>query len=146
ERAYTEAWLKNVPERKILESRMKSLWNFERMPKREEGAGYVVRGGRALYLKQSGLQNQPVLYVRDLPHGAPRPLIDVNRLAVDGTVALSVWEPSYDGKYLAFGLAKAGSDWQQFQVRDVASGKDLADKLEWIKFSSPVWSRDSKGM
>jgi prolyl oligopeptidase len=146
ERAFTEASLKNVPERKILEARMKSLWNFERMPKREEGAGYVVRGGRSFFLKQSGLQNQPVLYVQDLPNGNPRPLIDVNGLAADGTVALSVWEPSYDGRYLAFGLAKAGSDWQEFQVRDVASGKDLTDKLEWIKFSSPAWSRDSKGI
>lgn len=146
ERAYTEAWFKAAPQRAVLLNRMKALWNFERMPRRDEGAGYLVRGGRTFFLKQSGLQNQPVLYVQDSGRTAPRVLIDVNALAADGTTALSAWEPSYDGRYLAYGLAKAGSDWQEFRVRDVTAGKDLPDKLEWIKFSSPVWSRDGKGI
>lgn len=146
ERAYTESWFQHAPQRATLLARMKTLWNFDRTPRREDSAGYLVRGGRTFFLKQSGLQNQPVLYVQDGPNAARRPLLDVNALAADGTTSLSAWEPSYDGKHLAYGLAIAGSDWQQFHIRDVVTGKDLADKLEWIKFSSPAWSRDSKGI
>lgn len=146
ERPYTEAWFRRIPQRAALLDRMKTLWSVDRMPRQEDAAGYVARGGRIFFLKQGGLQNQPVLYVQDSPSAPPRPLLDVNSLAADGTTALSNWEPSRDGRYLAYGLAKAGSDWQQFLVRDVVTGTDLADKLEWIKFSAPTWSADGKGV
>jgi prolyl oligopeptidase len=148
ERAYTEKWFAEAPERSVLLARMRQLWSFDRMPTftiDEQVAGYVVREKRVFFLRQTGLQNQPVLYVRDTPQAQPRVLLDVNALAADGTTALATLAVSPDGRRLAYGLARAGSDWQQWQVRDVETGKDLPERLEWIKFSSPAWTADSKG-
>jgi prolyl oligopeptidase len=72
-------------------------------------------------------------------------LLDPNTLSSDGTIALSGYETSWDGKLLAYGLSAAGSDWTEWKVRDVETGKDLSDDLKWIKFSGAAWSHDNKG-
>ena len=75
----------------------------------------------------------------------PKVLLDPNTLTKDGTVALAGLVPSHDGQKLAYGLAAAGSDWQEWKVRDVATGKDTDDHLRWIKFSTASWTKDGQG-
>ena len=75
----------------------------------------------------------------------PQVAIDPNTLSKDGTVALTGTAVSRDGKYLAYGVASGGSDWQEWRVRDLATGKDLADRIKWVKFSSAAWTVDHKG-
>ena len=75
----------------------------------------------------------------------PRVLLDPNKLSTDGTVALAGTKASKDGRHLAYGVATAGSDWNEWKVRDIATGADLPDHLEWIKFSEAEWSPDSQG-
>jgi prolyl oligopeptidase len=75
----------------------------------------------------------------------PRMLLDPNTLAADGTVALAGLAVSPSGSLLAYGTAASGSDWNEWKVRDIATGKDLADHLKWVKFSSTAWTRDGKG-
>ena len=112
---------------------MKQLWNFEYMPLTPDGAaGLMVRGGRIFFLRQGGSDNQPILYVQDSAKAQPRVLLDPNTLSSEGTVAISTWQPSPNGKWLAYGISKAGSDWQTWHVRDVTTGKDNSDTLEWI--------------
>src|SRR5687768_18003219 len=53
----------------------------------------------------------------------------------DGTIALSVYEPSPNGNYLGYGVSTGGSDWQEFRVRDVRTARDLPDTIRWVKFS-----------
>jgi prolyl oligopeptidase len=72
-------------------------------------------------------------------------LLDPNTLSEDGTVALSSASISRDGQLLAYGIADAGSDWQTWHVRRVADGEDLADKVEWVKFSGASWDADGTG-
>jgi hypothetical protein len=91
------------------------------------------------------LQNQSVLYVQSTLAAEPRVLLDPNTLAKDGTVALTATAVSQDGKWLAYGTAAAGSDWNEFRVRSVATGEDAADVIKWVKFSGLAWTRDSKG-
>ena len=128
-----------LPQRAWLHDRLTKLWDYPRygLPFKE--------GGLYFSTKNDGLQNQPVLYVQPALRGTPRVLLDPNTLSTDGTVALSAAEVSHDGRWLAYGTAAAGSDWNEFRVRDVASGKDNEDVLRWIKFSSPAWTRDSRG-
>jgi prolyl oligopeptidase len=146
QQAHTAAWFAEVPERSHMLATMKRLWDFEQTPLSPDGyAGIMERAGRVFFLRQRGQDNQPILYVKDSAKSEPRVLLDVNALSADGTVALSTFQPSPDGKLLAYGLAKAGSDWQTWHVRSVANGKDLPDKLEWIKFSAPAWAGDSSG-
>jgi len=95
--------------------------------------------------KNDGLQNQSVLYVMSSLKARPEVLLDPNKLSKDGTVSLSGYAPSYDGRYLAYGVADAGSDWQEWRIRDIETGRDLSDRVRWVKFSGASWTRDGKG-
>lgn len=135
----TFGYLESIPSREAIKARLTKLWNFERYttPYKE--------GGRYFYGRNDGLQNQNVLWTVDKLDGSPRVLLDPNTLSADGTVALGSTAVSEDGKLLAYALSTAGSDWQELRVRDVATGKDAADHLKWIKFSGASWTKDGKG-
>ncbi|HLW66977.1 MAG TPA: prolyl oligopeptidase family serine peptidase [Gemmataceae bacterium] len=140
ENKVTFAYLEQIPEREAIKKRLTELWNYERYSTPSKAAG------RYFYSKNDGLQNQSVVYVREGLNGKPRVLLDPNRMSKDGTVALSGMNESDDGRFLAYGVAEAGSDWQTWKILDVASGKPLADEIRWIKYGSGVWSKDGKGI
>ena len=135
----TQSYLGQIPARAAIKQRLTRLWNYERysVPYKE--------GGRYFYSRNDGLQNQAVLYTMNKISDAPRVLLDPNTLAADGTVALSGTAVSPNGKLLAYGTAASGSDWNEWRVRDIATGKDNADVIKWVKFSSTAWTRDGKG-
>jgi len=135
----TFGYLEQLPARQKLKERLTELWNYERygVPFKE--------GGRYFYTRNDGLQNQSVLYVADTLEAEPRVLLDPNTLSKDGTVSLSGYTISEDGNLMAYGLSSGGSDWQEWKVRDVRTGKDLADELKWVKFSGASWTKDGKG-
>jgi prolyl oligopeptidase len=135
----TMGFLDAIPERNALRERLKELWNYER---------YTVpskQGGRYFYSRNDGLQNQNVLYWLDRLDGEPRVVLDPNTLSEDGTVALSGASVSEDGKLLAYSLSSGGSDWQEWRVREIETGRDLPDRLQWVKFSGAAWTHDNKG-
>jgi prolyl oligopeptidase len=145
-RAWVEAqnklsfgFLEAIPARAALKDRLTKLWNYEKygVPFKE--------GNRYFYTRNSGLQNQAVLYTVTALDAPPQMVLDPNTLSADGTVALSGMQVSPDGKLLAYSLSASGSDWQEWKVRDVETGKDLSDHLKWVKFSGASWTRDSKG-
>ncbi len=139
ENKLTFDYLEKIPERKKINERLTSLWNYEKygVPFRE--------GGRYFFSKNAGLQNQSVLYTSAALPGEPRMLLDPNTLSVDGTAALTGTSVTDDGKLLAYGVSVAGSDWQEWKVRDIESGRDLEDQLKWIKFSNAAWKHDGSG-
>ncbi len=135
----TFQYLAGIPERTQLKKRLTALWDYERygVPFQE--------GGQYFFSKNSGLQNQAVLYTATKLGEAARVLLDPNQLSADGTVALTDYALSQDGKYLAYGLSAAGSDWQEWRVREVATGQDRPDRLKWVKFSGASWTQDGQG-
>lgn len=133
-------YLKTIPERGMLKKRLTELWNYEKY------SAPFKEGGNYFYFKNDGLQNQSVLYVTTSVNDPGRVLLDPNTLTSDGTVALSGWSVSDDGKIFAYGLAVSGSDWQEWRFRDVATGNDLPDVLTDIKFSGASWSKDNAGI
>ncbi len=137
--AVTFAYLERIPERLPLKQRLTELWNYERY-----GVPFK-QGGRYFYARNDGLQNQSVLYVAESLEAEPRVLLDPNALSKDGTVALTGSSVSHDGALMAYGVAVAGSDWQEWWVRDVQSGQDKPDHLRWVKFSSASWTKDGEG-
>ncbi|HEY0552986.1 MAG TPA: prolyl oligopeptidase family serine peptidase [Thermoanaerobaculia bacterium] len=139
ENRVTGAYLAAIPEREPIRKRLTELWNYERysVPARH--------GGRYFFSRNDGLQNQNVLYRVDALDGEPRLVLDPNTLSADGTVAVTGWSISEDGKRLAYGLSSGGSDWQEWRVRDIDSGRDLADDLKWVKFSEAAWTYDNLG-
>ena len=139
ENKLTFSYLDQIPYRKAIHERLTKLWNYERFDVPEQ------LGGRYFYEHNSGLQNQSVLLVAEALNAAPRVLLDPNTLSSDGTVALSGHAISDDGKLLAYGTAASGSDWMEWHVRDVDSGKDLPDLIKWVKFSGASWTKEGKG-
>ncbi len=136
ENALTFRYLEAIPERKRINERLTRLWNYEKygVPFHE--------GGRYFFSKNTGLQNQSVIFTASALPGEPKMLLDPNTLSKDGTVALSGYAVPENGKLFAYGLATAGSDWQEWKVRDIATGKDLSDDLKWVKFSGASWAHD----
>lgn len=137
--AVAEPYLGALPHRAWLQERLTALYRYERHGLPREA------GGRYFYLRNDGLQNQAALHVADSAAGPGRPLIDPDTLSGDATVALADYEPSPDGRLLAYALSDAGSDWKSWRVRDVATGQDLPDVLRETKFTSVSWARDSSG-
>src|SRR5471032_1519887 len=139
ENALTESFLAAVPRRAGIRDRLTELWNYERYsaPSRH-GANYV-------YSKNTGLQNQAVLYVSASLDTLGRVLLDPNMLSSDGTIALSGLSFSDDGALMAYSVSASGSDWLEWRVRDVETGIDRPDLIEWSKFSGAAWRKDGSG-
>ncbi len=135
----TFGYLEQIAERDKINKRLTELWDYEKYGTPRQ------RGGRYFFSKNDGLQNQYVLYVAESLDAEPRVLLNPNELSEDGTIALAGTAVSEDGKLLAYGLSEAGSDWVEYHVREVDTGRDLPDQLKWIKFSGASWSKDGQG-
>jgi len=136
----SQAFLGQIPERESFRKELTQLWDFERfgLPRK--------RGNRYFYERNDGLQNQSVLYVADSLEGEPRVLIDPNAWSTEGVIDLASWTASDDGSLLAYSVSHGGSDWKEWKVLDVATGKDRPDHLKWVKFSGVSWSKDGQGL
>lgn len=135
----TFGYLNEIPAREKIKQRLTKLWDYEKYGTPfKEGETYF-------YFKNDGLQNQSVLYTLPSLDAEPRVLLDPNKLSEDGTVALSGIAISEKGKLLAYGLSTSGSDWQEWKVRDIETGEDLKDHLQWVKFSNASWTHDHQG-
>ena len=105
----------------------------------------VIAGKHYFYTRREGMQNQPVLYVRDSADGQDRVLVDANTLAADGTVALDWFEPSENGKYVAYGTSASGSEMSTLHVIETGTGTILPDTIERTRAASIAWLPDNSG-
>ena len=139
ENKVTFDYLRKLPSWQQIHDRVSKLWDYEKfgVPRKE--------GGRYFFSKNSGVQNQSVIYTMAKLGDEPTELLDPNKLSDDGTVALSSYAISKDGKYMAYALSTSGSDWIDWHVKTVATGIDLTDQVKWSKFSGASWTPDSKG-
>jgi prolyl oligopeptidase len=135
----TNAYLNTLPGRDIFRERLKQLYNYEQF------SIPVKQGGRYFYLHNSGLQNQPILQVRDSVDGAGRVLIDPNRWSKDGATALAEWSVSDDGKRVVYAVQDGGTDWRTIRVLDVNTGKVLGDEIKWARLTTIAWVKDGSG-
>lgn len=135
----TSAYLESIPQRVAIKERLTELWNYEKYGVPSKA------GSRYFYSKNDGLQNQSVLYTMDSLNGVPAVLIDPNAWSKDGTVALGAISLSDDGRYVAYSVADAGSDWNTWRIIEVETGRVLPDEIKWVKFSGAAWTVDSKG-
>ncbi len=132
----TDAYLNKIPFRGAIRERLEALWNYPKI-----GAPFK-KSDRYFQYKNDGLQNQSVLYVKSSPEDEGRVLLDPNTLSDDGTISLSSMAISDDGKYMAYGISRGGSDWNEIYIRNIDSGEDLSDKIMWIKNQGVTWYKD----
>ena len=132
----TNSYLEKIPFRKQIKKDLEKLFNFERFSSPYQAGEYIF------FNKNSGLQNQSVIYYQKGLKRKPKVFLDPNQLSKDGTVAINLLSASKDKRYIAYSEAEAGSDWKKTKVKEVASGKNLEDELSWIKFSGVAWKDD----
>jgi prolyl oligopeptidase len=133
QKAVADPYLDSLPGKDALAARMKALYNYERYSLPQKA------GGHYFFTKNDGLQNQSPLYVRKGLKGKDRVLIDPNAWAKDGATALDDWEPSPNGKLLAYSIQDGGSDWRTIRVLDVKTGMTVGDDILWAKFTNIAW-------
>lgn len=145
--ALAQPWLESIPQRARIRERLAALWNYQQY-------GYpwlegkdrvpVRRGGRYFFVERRGLQAQGVLYWASALDAEPRALIDPNALSPDGTVSLSDFVVSPDGRYVAWATSDGGTDWDTWRVREVDTGRDLPEDIRRTKFTRVSWTPDSR--
>ncbi len=133
ENAVTEEYLKKIYFREKIKNRLTNLWNFNKQ------SAPFKKGKSFFCYKNNGLQNQAVLYIQKSLEDKGEILLDPNTLSTDGTVSLSGIAISKNGKTLAYGISKAGSDWVEIHFKDITTKKDLPDVIKWVKFSRMSW-------
>jgi prolyl oligopeptidase len=132
----TGSYLRTVPFRADLRRRLGELNDYAKASPPE------VVGAWQFYRRNSGLQNQSVLFRRRGESGAPEMLIDPNTLSTDGTTRLQSTVPNRDASLLAFTLSRSGSDWQEIRVMDLATKQWTDDRVQWVKVSGIAWWKD----
>ena len=151
ENGITTAYLSAIPQRDAIKKRLTELWNTTNLQdlalveNYEKFGAPFKAGGRYFYFKNDGLQNQSVLYKLESLNAEPVVLIDPNKWSKDGTVALGSTSFSDDGRFAAYSVAEAGSDWNTWRILEVETGRQLTDELKWVKFSGASWTPDNKG-
>ena len=135
----TFAYLETIPERRRIAERLTELWDYEKysLPEKE--------GGHYFYEYNDGLQNQYVVFLQQSLDMEPELLLDPNTWSEDGTVALSSFYPSPDGRYFAYTIQDGGSDWRTVRILDLDSREILDDELAWLKFTRLAWLADGSG-
>jgi prolyl oligopeptidase len=133
ENQITFDYLSKIPFRDKIKERLTKIWNFEK-----RGVPFK-KGKNYFFYKNDGIQNQSVLYVQEGLTGNPRVLLDPNTLAADGTASLGDLTISKNGKFLAYTINRAGSDWSEIYVMEIETGKKLSDEIKWVKFSNIAW-------
>ncbi len=132
----TFGYLDKIPYREKLKTRLTQLYNYPRF------SAPIRRGDTYFFTKNDGLQNQSVFYIQQGENGTPEVFLDPNKFSADGTSVLSTFSLSKDGKYVAYGISRGGSDWVTLSVMEVGTRNKLADEVRWMKSSGVSWQGD----
>jgi prolyl oligopeptidase len=140
ESALTNAYVDALPAKGPLRARLGRLYDFERF-----GLPFAA-GKHFLYEHNTGLQNQSELFEADGIAGKPSVVFDPNALSSDGSLAVVGYVASGDGRLLAYGVSVSGSDWTDWHLRDLETGRDLPDVIRYTKYYPPSFAKDGKGL
>jgi prolyl oligopeptidase len=133
ENAVTFGYLDTIPFREKIRQRLTEIFNYPRYSSPFRAGEYYF------FYKNDGLQNQSVCYIQKGLDGTPEVFFDPNTLSPDGTVRLGIVSVSNDDHYVALSRGEAGSDWSEIRVMEVATKKELPDRIQWVKFSGAAW-------
>ncbi len=132
ENAVTQDYLAQIPFREAIKKRYETIYNYEKY------SAPFKQGDFIYYYKNTGLQNQDVLYREPVKGGETEVFLDPNSFSKDGTTSLAGMGFSKDGSMVAFNLSEGGSDWQKLAVMNAVTKQMLTDTLE-LKFSGASW-------
>ena len=129
----TYSYLEKIPFREKFKKRLEEIYNYPRVSAPTKVGDYYF------YYKNSGLQNQAVIYYKKGENGKEEVFLDPNAMSEAGTASIGLVGFSSDDKYAVYSRSDAGSDWQEFRVIDIATKTEMPDVLKWVKFSGAEW-------
>jgi prolyl oligopeptidase len=138
--AVTDHYLGSLHGRPQLRKRLAQLYRYERF-----GIPFQA-GGHYFFTRNSGQQDQSVLYSATSLTAKPRVALDPNRLSSDGHLAVVGYVPSHDGEWFAYGVSESGSDWTEWRIRQTTTGVERPEVIRYTKYYAPVFSNDDRGM
>jgi len=140
EATLTRTYFAAIPQRPRLAARIAELYDFEKtgIPFQENG--------RYFYTSNSGHQEQSVLLTTGSLLEQAAVALDPNALPREGNPVVTGYVANTQGTVLAYGVSPSGSDWTEWRLRDLTTGKDLADVLRFSKYYEPVFTPDGKGV
>ncbi len=140
-----QPYLEGIPAHARIKERLTALWDYDQYGYSwmdEKSQAPVKRGGRYFFVEKRGTQDQGVLYWSEGLAAPAQVLVDPNTLSADGTSSLASYVVSPNGRYVAYAVSEGGTDWDTWQVREVATGQDLAERIGDTKFTSVSWTPD----
>ena len=132
ENEVTQGYLGQIPFSDAIRKRYEDIFNYEKY------SAPFKEGNYTYYYKNSGLQNQSVLYREQGDGKEAEVFLDPNTFSKDGTTSLSGISFSKDGSMAAYNISQGGSDWQKLVVIDAITKQQTGDTLD-IKFSGASW-------
>lgn len=136
QRNLTKSYIDSIPFRGKIKQQLTDLWDYASMSAPSKHGEYYV------YTKNDGKQNQSVYYIKTGENGEEEILLDPNTLSEDGTTSIGGVSFSKDNKYLGYLVSKAGSDWKEIFIMDVATKEILTESIKWVKFSGINWYKN----
>ena len=134
--AVTFGYLETIPFRPAIKARLTEIYDYPRYSSPFRAGEYYF------FTKNDGLQNQSVYYIQKGLDGTPEVFLDPNALSPDGTVRMNIIAVSKDDRYVALSRGEAGSDWTEIRVMEIATRRELPDRVQWVKFSGASWRGD----
>jgi len=139
ENALAFGYLNTLPQRDALKARITELWNYPKVTPPQ------YEGGHWFYTRNTGLQRQSLVFMRETLNGPETVVLDPNSLSSDGSIALSAFVPAPDGRHFTYGQSQGGSDWSTYYIRELGTGRELPDVIRWVRSISVAWTKDGKG-
>ncbi|HEV3277512.1 MAG TPA: prolyl oligopeptidase family serine peptidase [Terriglobia bacterium] len=137
---HTRSTLDSLPGRDVIRQRLSALMNVDVIGVPREEAG------RYFFSRRKVGQDLPVLYVRQGLEGDDRVLLDPHPLSPDHTTSVTLQDVSKDGRLIAYGVRLGGKDEESIHLKDVDSGKDLADVLPEARYAGVTLKADKTGL
>ncbi len=151
ESASTEAW--STAQRELFEAHRSTWPGADALRTRLTellGAGVVSppswRGDRQFFMRRVAEQEHAVLLTVDPfdQGGGERVLIDPMELDPTGLTTLDAWQPSKDGRLLAYQVSEGGTEESVLRVMDVATGELVDGPIDRARYSPVAWLPGAK--
>lgn len=133
ENIITQNYLKAIPFRDAIKKRYETLYNYEKY------SAPFKEGKYTYYYRNTGLQNQSVVYREIGGNKEAELFLDPNSFSKDGTTSLAGINFTQDGSLAAYNISEGGSDWQKIIILNAATKKQMGDTMLDIKFSGASW-------
>ncbi len=143
---YTESILAGLPMREEI---------YERLVELDQGAPYTTYGvhrlanGDMFYMRRNAGENLEKFYYHPADSDSAQLLVDPETLGAEGEqhYSLGIYMPSWDGRYVTYGLAQGGSELTSYHIMEVASGNSVDAPIDNIEtaYNRPMWTASGNG-